>query len=168
MKKLAFLLYAWGSTFIFIALLFWLATVPNLEANESNEMLDQIIKVLFRMILYSMLFIFIFRSIIISLKSTVSRLSAWRSKKEKIEDSEFVLIIETLVTIIAIFASTLISIMEEVIQIEISGRSAEVVDVLISVIAILITAIVTYSIPVIGELEMAIFHKFQERKSKKL
>jgi flagellar biosynthesis protein FlhB len=164
MKKLAFLIYAWGSTALFLTFLFWLATIPNLEASESSEMTDQIIKVLFRMVLYSLLFIFIFRSIIITLKSTISRLSSWRSKREKIEDLEFVLIIETLVTVVAILASILIAIAEEAIQINISGRSAEIVDILVSVIAILITAIVSYSMPVIGELEIAILHKIKEKK----
>lgn len=162
MKKLSFLIYAWGTTFLFGALIYWLATIPNLDAGE--EVTDELVKVVFKMTLYSILFILTYRSIIITLKSTVTRLASWRSKKEKSEDAEFVLIIETLVVIITALGTTLFSVFEEYVQNFVDGRTADVKDVLISVMAILLTSIVVYSVPVIGELEYAIKHNFQKSK----
>lgn len=186
MKKAGFLVYAWGSTFLFGLLIIWLATIPNFSAGELLS--DEIIKIIFRMTMFSILFILIYRSIIITLKSTVERLSKWRSRKEEIEDTEFVLIIETLIVVLVIFITTTFAFIEENIQFYTQGRnnadSTIVVDnveyiemsvitesnkdILVSVIAILLTAIVVYSVPVIGELEVAIKHKFdRERRNLK-
>lgn len=159
MKNLLFLTYAWGSTFLFAAIIYWLATVPNL--NAGNEATDELVKVVFRMTIYAVLFILFYRSMILTLKNTVSRLASWRSKKEKIEDAEFVLIIETLVVVISILSTTLFAIFEEFTQDNIAGRSSDPKDVLISIMAVLLSAIVVYSMPVIGELEMAIKHKVE-------
>jgi len=160
MRKAAFVIYAWGSTFLFAAIIYWLATLSYLNAGE--RVVDELLKVVFRMTMYSILFILFYRSCIITLKTTVERLSKWRSKKEEMEDVEFVLIIETLIVIITIFATILFSVFEEYTQFITGGtRQAEVKDVLISIMAALLTAIVVYSIPVIGELEVAVKHKFE-------
>jgi len=166
MRKLTFTLYAWGSTLLFGVFIYWIATIPNLQAGD--KVTDELIKVVYRMTLYAIFFILFYRSIIITLKNTVQRLSSWRSKREKAEDAEFVLIIETLVVIITILATTLFAIFEEYTQSIIPGRQADLKDVLVSIMAILLSAIVVYSIPVIGELEMAIKHKIErERKEAK-
>lgn len=165
MKRLYLLLYAWGSTFLLAAIIYWLATVPNLDAG--NETTDQVVKVLFRMTLYAIFFIFVYRSIILTLKSTVTRLASWRSKREESEDAEFVLIIETLVVIVTVLSTTLFSAFEEYTQTFVDGREGDIKDVLVSMIAILLTAIISYSIPVVGELEMAIKHRFEEVNQKK-
>lgn len=160
MKKAAFVIYAWGSTILFAAIIYWLATLSYLNAGE--RVVDELIKVVFRLTMYSILFILFYRSCIVTLKTTVERLSKWRSRKEEMEDMEFVLIIETLVVIVTILATVLFSVFEEYTQFLTGGsRSAEVKDVLISIMASLLTAIVVYSIPVIGELEIAIKHKFE-------
>jgi len=161
MKRAAFLIYAWGSTFLFAFLIYWLATLPYLNAGD--RVTDELVKVIFRMTLYSILFLLFYRSIIITLKSTIERLSKWRSKEEEMEDAEFVLIIETLVVVITILSTTLFSIFEEYTQaLTGNGRTAEIKDVLVSIMAILLTAIVVYSMPVIGEFEFAIANKFKK------
>lgn len=182
MKKLAFIIYAWGTTFLFALLIIWLSTIPNFQAG--NLVSDEVVKVIFRMTLYAVLFILIYRSIIITLKSTVERLSKWRSKREVSEDSEFVLIIETLIVLLVIFITTTFAFTEENIQFYTEGRNraeSAVIqndktyieqsviaesnkDILVSVMSILLTAIVVYSIPVIGELELAIKHKLEEER----
>lgn len=167
MKRIIFLIYAWGSTFLFAALIYWLATLPYLSAGDRVS--DELIKVIFRMTLYAMFFILFYRSCIITLKSTVERLAHWRSRNEMAEDAEFVLIIETLVVIITILGTTLFAVFEEYSQSLVAGRLAEVKDVLVSIMTILLTAIVVYSLPVIGELEVAIKHRVEKefRSSKK-
>jgi len=161
MKRAAFLIYAWGSTFLFAFLIYWLATLPYLNAGD--RVTDELVKVIFRMTLYSILFLLFYRSIIITLKSTIERLSKWRSKEEEMEDAEFVLIIETLVVVITILSTTLFSIFEEYTQaLTGNGRTAEIKDVLVSIMAILLTAIVVYSMPVIGEFEFALVNKFKK------
>lgn len=189
MKKLAFVIYAWGSTLLFAFIIYWLATVPNLRAGDLVT--DEVIKVIFRMTLYAILFVLTYRSIIITLKTTVERLSKWRSRKEEAEDSEFVLIVETLVVILVIFATISFAFFEQHVQFYTNGRNggSEVVyikkdgldtayipqtaiaeankGVLISVMSVLLTAIVVYSVPVIGELEVAIKHKLERETKKK-
>jgi VanZ family protein len=63
----------------------------------------------------------------------------------------------------------LFSVFEEYTQSFVEGREADIKDVLISIMAVLLTSIVVYSMPVIGELEMAVKHRVEARfgKSKK-
>ncbi|MCA9379418.1 hypothetical protein KC640_03235, partial [Candidatus Dojkabacteria bacterium] len=57
----------------------------------------------------------------------------------------------------------LISIFDEAIQTYalVEGRTGEIKDILISTIAVLLTSLIVYTMPVIGELEMALKHKFE-------
>jgi len=159
MKRVGFLIYAWGSTFLFAAIIYWLATLPYFQYGTQTS--DELLKVIFRMLMYAILFILVYRSIILTLKNTVERLSKYRSKGEESEDAEFVLIIETLSVIITILATILFSTFEVYITNLTPGRHAELKDVLVSTMAILLTGIVVYSLPIIGELEMAIKHKIE-------
>ncbi len=186
MKKLAFILYTWGSTALFAFLVYWLATVPNLQAG-GDAVTDEVVKIIFRMTMYAILFILIYRSIILTLKTNVDRLAKWRSKREEMEDNEFVLVIETLVVVVAIFVCTSFAFIEQNVQFYTEGRNGNTANyyvveqngrnvayipaesineankgVLVSIMATLITAIVVYSIPVIGELEMGIKHRIEE------
>jgi len=201
MRRFIFLVYAWGSTALFSGLIYWLATIPNLQVG--NNMSDDLIKVVFRMVLYAILFILLYRSTIITLKSTIVRLANFRSKNEKVEDAEFVLVIETLVVILCMVICVLFSFFEEHTQLFTSGRNgaesfliesngeyfkSESIspinnatyitlnainesnkDILISILSVLLTGMVAYSMPVIGELELALKHKVQreirEKKS---
>lgn len=190
MKKFYLLAYAWSSTILFGLFIYWLSTVPNLSAG--NTLTDEVIKVSFRMTLYAIFFILIYRSFILTLKTNVTRLAQWKSKREKEEDTEFVLIIETLIVIATIFITLSFAFFEEMTQLTVQGRNnaneiqdcrrldpnrgitvkTECIektaltesnkDVLVSLMAILLTAIIVYSIPVIGELEVALKYKFDE------
>ncbi len=160
MKKFWFVIYSWGSTSLYVLFICWLATLPNLTAGVGVA--DETIKILYKLVLSAILFILFYRSMIVTLKTTVGRLSAWRSKQEQIEDEQFVLIIETLVTIIAVLGSVIIMAFYEYLQssLNISGRHGTLTGVLIGTLGILLTAIVVYSTPVIGELEVALKAKF--------
>ena len=158
LKKLAHIFWAWGTTLLFAGVIYWVATIPNFDV--TTDATNEVVKVIFKMLLYALFFILFYRSIIATLKNTVQRLSGWRSKGEAVEDAEFVLIIETMTVIITILSTTLFAIFEEYSQNFVAGRHAEVKDVLVSVMAILLTALVVYTMPVIGELEVAIKHKF--------
>lgn len=171
-SKAVYIIWAWLTTIAFGGLIYWLAVIPNF--NVTTDATNEMLKVLFRMMLYALLFILLYRSIIATLKTTVSRLAAWRSKGEMAEDQEFVLIIETLVVIVTILATILFSIFEEGVQAFVPGRTQDIRDILVSVMAVLLTSLVVYSMPVIGELEMAISHKlrkehtwFKEKRSNK-
>jgi hypothetical protein len=164
MGKLSFAIYSWATTILFAVLIYWIATIPNFEV--SNDLTNEVVKVLFRMILYAFLFVLIYRSFIATFRGSVQRLSHWRSKGEASEDAEFVLIIETLLVIIGVMGSILFAIFEEYVQSTIPGRAGEIKDILISVMAALLAALVVYSIPVVGELEMAIKHYYIRAKKK--
>ena len=160
MKKLLFVLYAWSTTILFTIGLLWIASVPNL-LDGADEVSTEILKIIYRFVLYSILFILIYRSLIFTFKSSVSRLAKWRSKKEMIEDAEFVLIIETLLVIIAVLVATLVAIFQEYLQysIQVDNSNTEVKDILISMMSIILTAIIVYSSPVLGEVEVFIKEK---------
>jgi hypothetical protein len=160
MRSIILLGYAWGTTVIYIFCIFWLSNLPSLgEAGESSES----IKTIYRLVIYAFLFLLVYRSIIFTLKSTVDRLAFWRSKREQIEDLEFVLVIEILVVILAMGLSTLIAFIDEFIQFHVEDRKAEIVDVLVSFMAITLAATITYSSPLIVEIELVLKEKFLGR-----
>jgi|GEM_PF-4969408 len=159
MKSLAFIAWSWGTTFIFAALVYWTSTLPNITSVSAG---DEVIKAAFRMLLYSVLFLLVYRSFIATLRSTVSRLSTWRSKSEAVEDAEFTLIIETLLVITTTLLGILFAVFVEYAQQFTAGRIADVKDVLVSIMAILLTALVVYTMPAVGELEVAIAQKLKQ------
>jgi len=159
MKKTLFIVYTWATTLLFAAVIYWIATLPYFR--YGNTTTDDLMRVIYKMVEYAILFILIYRSIMLTLKSTVVRLAHYRSKGEKGDDEEFVLIIETLIIIITTLSCILFSIFETYVSGFVAGRTAEIKDVLISTMAILLTGIVLYTIPVIGEFEMAIKHKIE-------
>lgn len=152
MKSIAFLSYAWGTTIVYMLFIFWLATIPSL-ANELGES-SEFVKIIYRFIIYTFLFLLIYRSIIFTLKSTVDRLAFWRSKREMIEDSEFVLVIETLVVILAMSLCSIVAFVDEFLQFYTEDRKVELTDVLISFMAITLSALVIYTSPILGEIEL--------------
>lgn len=160
MKKVAFVLYGWTSTVFYVIALLWLATVPNL-LDGTDDVLSEVLKVTYRFVLYSLLLILIYRSLIFTFKNLISRLSSWKSKREEIEDAEFVLVVETLLMIIAILASILIAAFQEYLQfaLQVESSNSEVRDVLISIMSIILTSIVVYSTPSLGELEVLLKEK---------
>jgi hypothetical protein len=161
LQKFGHIIWAWGTTILFAGVIYWIATIPNFDV--TSDATNEVVKVVFKMLLYALFFVLFYRSIIATLKNTVQRLSGWRSKGEAVEDAEFVLIIETMTVITTILSTTLFAIFEEYSQNFVNGRQAEVKDVLVSIMAILLTALVVYTMPVIGELEVAIQHKFIKR-----
>jgi hypothetical protein len=158
-KNLGYIVWTWGTTVLMGGVIIALALTPNFSSATASE---EVIKVAFRMLLYSMFFVLLYRSIVAILKSTVERLANWRNRSEAVEDAEFVLIIETMVVMVTILATTLFAVIEEFFQLYIDGRQADVKDVLVSVMAILLSALVVYTIPAVGELEFAIKEKLEK------
>lgn len=163
LKTTFFYIYVWFSTVFFVVGIFWLATIPSISESISvDNTTNEVIKFLYKITLYFLLNLIIYRAFIITLKNTVSRLAFWHSKKEKAEDFEFVLIIEILLVICSSLIAIIIAFIDELIQSQVYGRFTEVKDILISVLGILISAVTVYAIPVIGELEVAIKHKLSK------
>lgn len=199
MKKLFFVLYTWGSTALFAMLILWLASIPNFRAG--NNLNDDFVKLVFRIVIYAIFFILIYRSIIITLKSTVEKLAQYRSLSEKKEDSQFVLIIETIVIFLTMSICLSFAFLEEYTQLFTTGRNgaeyfiienngeflssdriSEVggatytninsineagKDVLVSLISILLTSMVVYSLPEIGELEVSLKNRIKKYINKR-
>jgi hypothetical protein len=161
MKSLAFILWSWGTTVVFAGIIYWMATLPFVSSTSAG---DEVIKTAFRMLMYAVFFLLLYRSFIATLRNTVSRLSAWRSKGEAVEDAEFVLIIETLIVIVCVLSTTLFSIFEEMVQVNQAGRTADLKDILVSIMAVLLTALVVYTMPAVGELEVAIAQKLKKER----
>jgi hypothetical protein len=155
MKLIAYIAYSWGTTILFVLFLLWLASVDNLAYGTGIE--DELVKTVYRIVLYSFLFLLIYRSIIGTLKGAVDRLSYWHTKREKAEDTEFVLVIETLVIVVTTLSCVIVAAGEEYIQLQVAGRAAQFQDVLVSTIAALLTGLIVYSAPLLGEVEMYLY-----------
>jgi hypothetical protein len=167
-KKLFFYLYVWLSVVIFIIGIFWLATLPSISQSiSSDNSTNEIVKTVYRFTLYFLLNLVVYRAFIITLKNTVSRLAFWHSKKEKAEDFEFVLIIEILLVMTSALISIIVALIDELIQLQIFGRTTEIKDLLLSVMGVLCSSVIVYSIPVLGELEVALKHKLSRLFNRK-
>lgn len=160
MRKILFLIWSWGTTFAFAGLIYWIATIPQFQTATGST--DELIKLVYRLLLYAIFFLLLFRAIMATLRSSIARLSKWHSKREAEEDAEFVLIIETLVVTITSLAVMLFAIFEEYIQNFVAGRNPELKDVLVSIMATLLTGLIVYSMPIIGELEVALNQKLKQ------
>lgn len=162
-KNYSYILWCWFTTIAFVGIILATSLVSDLQSSTAGE---EVVKVAFRMLLYSVTFILLYRSIIATLRESVSRLAKWRNRSEAAEDAEFVLIIETLVVIITIVVMTLLAVSEVFVSGFQPGRTNEVQeqmrDILVSVMSILLTALVVYTIPAIGELEFAIKRKLEK------
>ena len=162
MKQLYLTIYVWISTIFYIATLFWLSTIPYLFGEN-----EETTKILLRIAVHSTLYLLIFRTFIITFKNTVDRLSKWKSKREKHEDEEFALIVETLIVLLSISISVIIIVIDEIIQNWTAGRVFSLIDILISTMSIVFMGIVTYSYPILGEFEIYfnnIFKHFLQKK----
>lgn len=167
-KQIIFFLYVWLSVVVFIVGIFWLATIPSISQSiSSSSSTNEIVKTVYRFTLYFLLNLIIYRAFIITLKNTVSRLAFWHSKKEKAEDFEFVLIIEILLVISSSLIAIIVAFIDELIQSQTFGRSTEVKDILLSVMGVLTSSVIVYSIPVLGELEVALKHKLSRLFNRK-
>lgn len=158
MKQYFYLAYAWGSVFLYGAFILWIATIPELNA-VADSTLNETIKIIYRITLYALFFVLTYRALIITLKNAVSRLSVWHSKDEKAEDAEFVLIIESLIVVVTVLLCVIFATFEEYIQYFVDGRNAQLADVLVSGISVLLTGIVVYSTPIISEFEFVLKDK---------
>ncbi len=167
-KNYSYILWCWFTTIAFFAIVIATALISDLQSNTAGE---EVVKVAFRMLLYAVTFILLYRSIIATLRASVSRLAKWRNRSEAAEDAEFVLIIETLVVIISIVVMVLLAVSEVFISGFQPGRVNEVQeqlrDILVSIMSILLTALVVYTIPAIGELEFAIKRKLEKELAPK-
>jgi hypothetical protein len=162
MKKLAFFIYSWGSSILFISLTLWLASIPDFKIYYGD--IDFVFKVGFRITLYMLLFVLIYRSFITTLKNAIKRLSKWRSKREQHEDAEFVIIIETMVVIATLFMCTTVALIDQWIQSRAIFFKGDqyITDLFVSVFGIITAAIIVYILPSLGELEYAVKHRFEE------
>lgn len=173
-KRISFIIWSWLSTALFAGFIYWISAVWSNDVfafSQASIPADEALKVVFRMVLYAILFILFYRSVIVTLRSTVKRLASWHSRREANEDAEFSLIIETLVVVVTIMFCVIFSVVEEFAQnFSVLFNQAVVPqaiylemqrDILVSTMAALLTALVVYSVPAIGELEIAIQEKLK-------
>lgn len=163
-NKIGHLIWVWLTTAVFAGFIFYISREPNFSIY--GDATDEALKVLFRMIMYGILFILLYRSMIASLRNTVRRLSGWHTRREAVEDAQFALIIETLLVVLCILACIIFAVFEELSQNYVTGRNiypgdAER-DILVSTMAVLLSALIVYSIPALGELEVALKHRINE------
>lgn len=153
-KKYFFIFYAWITALIWGIVIFWFSGIENLKiAGDDNSLLIERITYLLS---YGFLLILIFRALISTFRLTIDRLSYSRSKKERSEDREFVIITETLLLTNAILITSIIAIINYHYLDTVEGRINDTYSFLTNIIGILIAALITYSWPIISTLELKI------------
>ncbi|HEC64275.1 MAG TPA: hypothetical protein ENI23_03175 [bacterium] len=160
-----YILYNWVTVILWAGFIWWMSSIPKIILVESDS--EVIIKTVGHMLSFGFLFLLIYRTLLTTFKFKVERLAFWRTRQERTEDAQFVFIVETLLLAISILLSVLYAIGDEYHQIFVDGKSADIKDVLVNSIGILVVALITYSVPVITEAEVMIVRKLKSKRSKK-
>ena len=107
-RKFGFILYSWATVAIWVVVIFWFSSLENL--NIYSDAYSTLLERMTYLLAYGFLLLLTFRALISTFRLTVDRLAKAKSKREKSEDREFVIITETLLLTNAIFFAILISV----------------------------------------------------------
>lgn len=162
MSQRVFVIYAWGSVALWFFLILILGLVPNLDV--TGNQIDWLARSLGYSLLYGIMFLLLFRAMLATTRAKVSRLMYYKSKREKIEDSEFAYLTEFLLFLVAVLVTLLLSILDEYIQSGVEGRIGAVVDVLVNILGVAFTTALIFKVPLITELEEILFKKNPKKK----
>jgi hypothetical protein len=164
LNRLIYSIYIWSTVFVWTGVIWWLSSIPKLTLVETDA--EMAIRVVMQMLEFGFLFLLTYRALLTTFKFRVERLAFWRSKKEESEDMQFVFIVETLLLIIAILLCVIYGGVDEYHQTFVDGRDGSIRDLLLDTIGILVIALVTYSVPVITEIELFTLRKIKGNKKK--
>jgi len=154
-RKLLFIAYSWVTVFAWVVVIFWFSSLENLEvySNDYSHLIERITYLLS----YGFLLLTLFRALISTFRLTVDRLAYAKGKREKKEDKEFVIIVETLLLTNAILIACLLAVANYHFLDGIEGRINDTYTFLANIIGILISALITYSWPVLNDIELKAF-----------
>lgn len=162
LNRIIYIIYIWFTVVLWAGVIWWISSIPRLSLVETDW--ETIGRVISHMLAFGFLFLLTYRALLTTFKFRIERLAFWRSKKEESEDSQFVFIVETLLLIIAILMCVLYGVVDEYHQGFVEGREGTLRDLLLDVIGVLVFALVTYSVPVITEIEVFTIRKLKGNK----
>ncbi len=147
-KKLLYNLSLYAFSITISIFIFWFSSISNL--NQSSIEYSLTLERIFYIPAFALLTLSIFRAIIGTIKLTILSLNFADTKREKLEDKSFTLIIETLVMIIAILFAIIIAILDQYILSKTLGRTADETVFLIKITSIMLAGLLNYSRPIIN------------------
>lgn len=151
MRDRAFILYSWATVVLWYGFIWLLSSIPNLDTTGSQT--HWMISGAGYQLAYALLFLLIYRAILMTLRLRVDRLMYWKSKREKSEDEQFANIVEKLVMSVAALMCIALMALDEYHQLGITGRIATIIDVAVNFTGVAVAAVVTYLLPILIELE---------------
>ncbi len=131
----------WLVTTFLIFVILWFSDPRNLNIG-ANKLLTN----LTYFITFFMLQLLMFRALINTFRFTIDKLTFAKSKREKIEDSYFLLITETLIIIISILSNFIIALINFHI---INIFNTNTINFNVAIFGIFISALVSYITPII-------------------
>ncbi|MBN1331608.1 hypothetical protein JW978_01845 [Candidatus Dojkabacteria bacterium] len=156
MRKLLFTAYIWLSYLAFGIFIIYFSRIPDLATKHNYSAALESVTYFFAFGFSSLLF---FRAVVYTLKFSVDRLSKARNQKERAEDAEFRLIVETLLVFLTITTSTSLVLVNHIILRETAGRESDIYAILINILGVSIFSLVCYVWPMIGRAEHDIAKK---------
>jgi len=159
-KRILFILYNWATVILWALLLFWFSSIGTDSISKDYSKTLEYFTYFFG---FGMLLLLTFRAHLSTFRLTVERLAFSRSKKEKQEDSEFVLIIETLLLANSILISSIIMIGSMYILNLETTREVNSYLLAANLLGILGFALIAYGWPLITTFELNIAKKLNSR-----
>lgn len=153
--KILFILYSWLTVLGWGVVIFWFSSFKNLDIYSSDY--SKYLEKLTYFFIFGFFLLLTFRALISTFRLTIDKLSYSRGKAEKKEDKEFVVIVETLLLTNAIAICTLVAIGIYHYLLTVDGRVSDTYSFLINLLGILVAALLTYTWPIINELEINFF-----------
>ncbi len=154
-RKTLFIIYTWLTAALWLVVIVWFSSLKNLEiySNKHSITLERITYAL----AFGFLLLLVFRALISTFKLTVDKLAFARSLKERNEDREFVIIVETLLLSNSILICILTVIGNTFILNRTEGREVDTYSFMINILSVLCFALLTYSWPILNTLELKAF-----------
>lgn len=151
MKERWFILYSWGTTIAWYVFIWFASSITRLDYEGFYA--NWIINSIGYQLAYALLFLLVFRSILVTLRLKVERLMYWKSKREKAEDQEFAKVVELLIMLLTFSLCIILAIVDEYHQTQVFGRIASIEDLMVAAVGMILAAFSIFAAPIIPEIE---------------
>ncbi|KXK26592.1 MAG: hypothetical protein TR69_WS6001000598 [candidate division WS6 bacterium OLB20] len=162
MSQRVFILYTWLTAAAWYGFILLLSMVPDLDVTGTQT--DWLVRSLGYALMYGLLFLLLFRALLGTVRMRIERLRYYKSRRERAEDNEFAYLTEFLLFIIAVLFTLLLSGLDEYLQTGVRGRVGAVIDVIVNLLGIIVTAVIAFKVPVVTELEELLFKNETEAR----
>lgn len=155
-SNLLFIGYNWATVMVWLGLILFISSITDLDTTGGVS--DWVIRSLGYAILYGGLFLLVLRASLSTIRMKVTRLMYWKSKQEHAEDIEFARLVEFLIFFVSILVCLLIAASDEYYQSFVTGRVADITDVLVNLLGMAFASIAVYKFPILTEAEARVYN----------